>query len=316
MIPKTLEEIVKEFPKNDFCLEAFRNFRQKKLKCPECDHKKLYWLSTKKQFKCKSCDKRFSLYSGTIFENYKIDFRTQLILIYIKHKVDNPNLSIITRLLKHKRYMTIYEYFHHINKRINKELFEFIEKLAERPNNHFAGSGRDRADNDFYPTPVYAVEALLAKEKFEGTVWEPCCGTGNISKTLIKHGFEVFSSDLIDRGYGNIIDFLKDDKTFQTYDNIITNPPFRDAENFLIQSKKYTRKKIALLLRTSFLEGVNRQPLLTDKEFGLKKVYQFIRRVTMHKEGLDKNNSGMLAFCWLIFSRENNEGRKPEIDWI
>jgi hypothetical protein len=39
-----------------------------------------------------------------------------------------------------------------------------------------------RADHDYYPTPPEAVRALLGVEQFEGTIWEPACGDGAISR--------------------------------------------------------------------------------------------------------------------------------------
>jgi len=59
-----------------------------------------------------------------------------------------------------------------------------------------------RVSHDFYPTPPEAVRALLSVETFTGSVWEPACGDGAISKVLIEAGFEVVSTDLIDRGFG------------------------------------------------------------------------------------------------------------------
>ena len=72
----------------------------------------------------------------------------------------------------------------------------------------------DRIENDFYATPTNGVEALIKHEKFKGKIWEPACGLGAISKPLIEVGYNVYSSDLIDRGYGEVKDFLKTDLIF------------------------------------------------------------------------------------------------------
>jgi 2-polyprenyl-3-methyl-5-hydroxy-6-metoxy-1,4-benzoquinol methylase len=61
----------------------------------------------------------------------------------------------------------------------------------------------DREANDFYPTPESATLALLEKQTFEGDIWECACGDGAISKVLLNKGYKVYSSDLIDRGYGS-----------------------------------------------------------------------------------------------------------------
>ena len=71
----------------------------------------------------------------------------------------------------------------------------------------------DRNKNDFYPTPPEATLALLNKQKFEGNIWECACGDGAISKILIDEGYDVYSSDLIDRNYGDVgLDFLESKK--------------------------------------------------------------------------------------------------------
>lgn len=82
-----------------------------------------------------------------------------------------------------------------------------------------------RAAFEFYPTPPEATRALLSVEAFEGDIWEPACGDGAISKVLEAAGYQVVSTDLIDRGYGaGGNNFLKSDKPLAK--NIITNPPY------------------------------------------------------------------------------------------
>lgn len=65
---------------------------------------------------------------------------------------------------------------------------------------------RDRVENDFYATPEESTKALLAVEEVIYPAWEPACGQGHISKLLT--GGTVFSTDLVDRGYGVVKDFL------------------------------------------------------------------------------------------------------------
>ena len=66
----------------------------------------------------------------------------------------------------------------------------------------------DREKDDFYPTPELATQALLDRQKFQGDIWECACGNGAMSKVMINNGYNVYSSDLIDRGYGERKDFL------------------------------------------------------------------------------------------------------------
>src|SRR3989337_4186883 len=66
----------------------------------------------------------------------------------------------------------------------------------------------DRADMDYYATEPKAVRLLLEMEKFEGKIWECACGEGSLSREMLRLGYEVKSSDLIDRNYGEEFDFL------------------------------------------------------------------------------------------------------------
>lgn len=67
----------------------------------------------------------------------------------------------------------------------------------------------EREKHDYYATEPAAVKLLTDVETFSHTVWECACGEGHISKELEKVGYSVFSSDLIDRGFGYTFDFLK-----------------------------------------------------------------------------------------------------------
>lgn len=68
----------------------------------------------------------------------------------------------------------------------------------------------ERAQYDFYATDPRAVDLLLEVETFAPQIWECAAGAGHISEALKKYGYEVYSTDLIYRGYGiGGIDFFK-----------------------------------------------------------------------------------------------------------
>src|SRR5215467_1445638 len=92
----------------------------------------------------------------------------------------------------------------------------------------------DERRDDLYDTPEVAVHALLKVEKLPHTIWEPACGTGNIVNVLRAAGYQVFATDLNNRGcydshFG--IDFLFPCRA--ACDAIVTNPPFALAEQFV-----------------------------------------------------------------------------------
>jgi len=172
-------------------------------------------------------------------------------------------------------------------------------------------SNGEREKDDFYPTPKYAVDELLKRETFTGDIWECACGDGAISDVLLQEGYKVRSSDLIDRDYGIVEDFFISD---HITDNIITNPPFKYALEFVLQSKKKSNNKIAMFLKTVFLESEKRKEMFNDKEFPLKTIYQFSKRVSLFKNGEKMKNSGMIAYAWYVWEK-GYEG-KPTVEWI
>lgn len=121
----------------------------------------------------------------------------------------------------------------------------------------------EREINDFYATDPKATEKLLEKENFNHNIWEICCGQGHISEVLKTHGYNVYSTDLIDRGYqDDIIDILEYDACVDC--DIITNPPYKCALEIVQKALNITSdgNKIAMLLKIQFLEGIQRKNFL------------------------------------------------------
>lgn len=172
-------------------------------------------------------------------------------------------------------------------------------------NNTFAQTRKnlrsERQRDDFYRTPATATEALLAVEAFSGWVWEPACGDGAISKVLTRHGIQVFSEDLIDYGFGFAgRDFLLTRGLAAT--QIITNPPFKLADEFALHALELGATKIALLCRLAWLEGAARHQRLWSKH-PPSRVWTFCRRQTLWK-GDDPNaqdKGGAIAFAWFVW---------------
>ncbi|WP_242181564.1 trimethylguanosine synthase [Sphingomonas sp. CARO-RG-8B-R24-01] len=68
----------------------------------------------------------------------------------------------------------------------------------------------ERAAQDWYVEPRFCVEQLADAVSFEGhTIWDPCCGGGNITNTFADRGHAVIATDIVDRGarhFGEIWD--------------------------------------------------------------------------------------------------------------
>jgi hypothetical protein len=176
-------------------------------------------------------------------------------------------------------------------------------------------SDSPREKHDFYATRPEAVECLLEKETFKNNVWEPACGNGRISKILEKHEYKVISTDLYDHGYGKIgLDFLSlKDKKFDI--DIVTNPPYVLAQEFIEQAIKLTSdgNKIAMFLNIRFLEGIKRR-----KFFDLYKPYKIYvasKRFVCDKNGIMSTDASMTSYAWFVFINGSFDNL-PQIDWI
>jgi hypothetical protein len=97
---------------------------------------------------------------------------------------------------------------------------------------------------DDFPTPPWATRALIEHVLCEKshlarlTCLEPACGAGHMAKVLRDYFAEVKCSDAYDYGYGEMRDFLTFPYQTKSYDWVITNPPFRLGEEFVLKALK------------------------------------------------------------------------------
>ncbi len=164
---------------------------------------------------------------------------------------------------------------------------------------------------DFFPTPAWATHALIENERFSGDIWESACGNGAMSQVLEKTGSTVISSDLFDRGFGDIgIDFLNPSRSA---DNIITNPPYNAAEGFVRSGVGHAKRKFALLLRLAFLEGANRANTIFAR-CPPSRVWVFSERITFYPAGAVQKGTGTTAYAWFVWDKDAQGS--TELKWF
>ena len=181
----------------------------------------------------------------------------------------------------------------------------------------------NREKDDFYPTWPAATRAILSRETFQGPIWEPACGEGDLSRELIAAGHEVISTDLIDRGYGEGgRDFMMEWQPRAP--NIVTNPPFREAEAFIDRSLMLTHPKhfagdgqthkVVMYLRLAFLEGITRGRWFPGTP--LARVYVLSRRVPTQRGrlALESDSGGPIAFAWFVW--EHGWAGDPQLKFL
>jgi hypothetical protein len=165
-----------------------------------------------------------------------------------------------------------------------------------------------RHEADAYFTPRGEVLRLLKVEDFEGPIWEPACGTGNISEDLIGEGFRVISSDLLDWGYGQRLRNFLEVNPPRLFKSLITNPPYELHMEFLERAAEVTPSKFAFLMRLQYMEGVERSKFY--KKFHLN--VWIAGRVPIEVNGTVRK---MIPYAWYVFDLKNKD-KRIKVDYL
>lgn len=196
----------------------------------------------------------------------------------------------------------------------------------------------DRESPDDFPTPQWATRALMEhviipriyepEHIASMTVWEPACNRGFMARPLAEYFDKVIQTDIHDYSDENPEqdcrhDFLwgynwHTEAPYQVKNSlphaIITNPPFRLAEQFIRRAFDIDSVKFcAFFVRLNFLEGIGRYNNLF-KENPPAIAAPFTERVPLLKGRIDPHATTATAYCWLVWIK--NHPDQAEIKWI
>lgn len=177
---------------------------------------------------------------------------------------------------------------------------------------------------DDFPTPPWATRALCewlgpdALKRLD--VWEPACNRGYMAAPLGEFFYAVWASDVHDYGLPGAFhhDFLQPflphviEWSGAAPSWIISNPPFRLAEQFIERARQIT-PRVAMLVRGAFLEGVGRYERLFSQA-PPSDVLQFCERVPMVKGRYDSKASTATSYVWLVWRHGADPGTR--LHWI
>ncbi|PPD06311.1 MAG: methyltransferase [Hyphomicrobium sp.] len=171
---------------------------------------------------------------------------------------------------------------------------------------------------DFFPTPPWATRALIEhiikpRSACLISVWEPAAGAGHMADVLRESFAKVHASDVWDYGRGyqiwsftaervGLVDDMARWPGPVAPDWIITNPPFNEAEAFARRGVREAQRGVALLVRSSWLEGVGRYEELFSK-IPPAVVAMFVERVPMVKGRWDPDASTATSYAWVVWDR-------------
>lgn len=176
---------------------------------------------------------------------------------------------------------------------------------------------KNRQNEDFYATDPIAAELLLKVEVFGNNIWECACGQKHLSNVFESHGYNVRSSDIVDRCGNEVYDFLSPENKEWNGD-IITNPPYKLAKEFIEKSIEIIPegKKVAMFLKIQFLEGKERKKMF--QKYPPKVIYVSSSRILCAKnaefEAMKAGGGSAVAYAWYVWEK----GYKGDtiIKWI
>ena len=181
------------------------------------------------------------------------------------------------------------------------------------------------ANDDFYTTDPAAVREFLdtvheCYVPHGQIVWEPACGTGNISEVLKEYGYVPYSTDLKDRGYGiSSVDFLQVGMVAGCK-TIITNPPYSLATEFIEHAMEILPDYgyYIALMDLNYLAGQRRHDAIYSNKY-LKAIWIYTHRILCWKNDVQDGHRSPVNYAWYIFQRGTPPGGfvlPPTIHWI
>ena len=178
---------------------------------------------------------------------------------------------------------------------------------------------------DYFPTPPWATRAFL-REVLQAefaphcfsSVWEPAAGEGHMVHVLSELFQKVRASDVADYGagfdVGSYIGVGPDVATSCPHDWMITNPPFNRAVEFAERALNEASIGVAMLLRTSWMEGVERYVRLFRAR-PPRFVAQYCERVPMVAGRWDPAAASATSYAWFVWDQAQS-CQETRLIWI
>lgn len=162
----------------------------------------------------------------------------------------------------------------------------------------------DRHHRDWYVDPAFCTELLLGAVKFGGSIWDPCAGQGTIVDACTAAGLRAFGTDISPEApHIAELDFLAEHRG--AADNIVFNPPYKEAEKFIRRALVLARSRVAVLLQQQFPYSQARYQLFT--EHPPEQILFLSSRPSMPpghllRDGMAQKG-GKVDYLWIVWDR-------------
>jgi len=161
---------------------------------------------------------------------------------------------------------------------------------------------------DFYATPPWAARAIaeLMRELWPDakTIREPACGLMNMAEPMAEYFPEVLPSDVYAYTPNTPVRDFFDSSLWPEEpdcDVISTNPPFITAADFLRTALTRSRMGVVLLVRTVWVESVDRYPLFVG-DHPCTQIAFFSERVPMALGPWDPEVGSATSYAAMFWS--------------
>lgn len=169
---------------------------------------------------------------------------------------------------------------------------------------------------DDFPTPPWAVRSFCRWLQPDPAwkVWEPAANRGYMAGALAEFFDQVEGSDVHDYGAGfPLYDFLMFGEPLHRPDWIITNPPFRLAEEFVDRALGIASDGVAIIVRSVWSEGSGRfERIFRDRPPAW--ILQHVHRVPMVRGRYDPEASTATSYSWFVWRQEGE--RQTRFGWL
>lgn len=139
-----LADLVEQFGSNDRCREYLEHLRWPDgVKCPRCGSDSVSRITTRKQFDCNACRKRFSVLAGTIFQDSKLPLWKWFAAVYLICESKKGISALqVKRMLKIGSYETAWYLCHRIRAAMKDEGASTLDGIVEIDETYIGGKVR------------------------------------------------------------------------------------------------------------------------------------------------------------------------------
>lgn len=163
-----------------------------------------------------------------------------------------------------------------------------------------------RDPHEYYVEEHWCSSRLFDEVTFEGTIYDPACGSGRIVRSARAAGHKAYGTDIIRRSSvcRDIYDFRDPwPRGRPKPQNIVSNPPFKISETFVDLALDRCKRRVAMILPHTWLTGDKHSRWLEKKP--LRLVLMMTPRPSMPPghiiEAGHRPTGGKKDFDWFIF---------------